>query len=81
MYLLPDPPDIEKIMRTGSLYDEPKTAGRCTNPACKEIISEDWEAWTDNDKNLFCTQDCAIKYYGIEEIIDWENIGEAYEML
>lgn len=46
-----------------------KVIGRCEK--CGQEILENEELWRDEDRNLFCSDDCAKQYYGIEEITDW----------
>ena len=33
---------------------------------CREKLREDYEYYTDNKNNTFCSDDCAIKYHGIK---------------
>ena len=42
---------------------EPKVRGYCEQ--CGEELREDYEYYTDNDNNKFCSQDCAVEYCGI----------------
>ena len=35
---------------------------------CGEDLYEEYEIWTDDDGNKFCSEDCAKDYYGIKEI-------------
>ncbi len=43
---------------------EPKIKGRCE--WCGEELREDYEYYTDNENNKFCSVDCALEYHGIE---------------
>lgn len=43
---------------------EPKVRGYCEQ--CGEELREDYEYYTDNEDNKFCSDDCAIKYHGIK---------------
>lgn len=45
---------------------EPKIIGFCEE--CGECIYSNGEKWTDSDNNKFCSEDCAEKHYGIEEV-------------
>lgn len=49
---------------------EPKIIGFCEN--CGEEIRADYTYTKDNDGNTFCSQDCAVEYYGIEET-EWDG--------
>ena len=49
----------------------------CPNHKCNKVGScdkcgndlyEEYEIWTDNDGNKFCSEDCAKDYYGIKEM-------------
>ena len=40
--------------------------GNCEN--CGEALYEECEIWTDDDGNKFCSENCAIEFYGIKEI-------------
>lgn len=44
--------------------DNPKTRGYCIT--CNEELREDYEYYTDNYGNEFCSDNCAIKYHGIK---------------
>lgn len=35
---------------------------------CGESLYEEYEIWTDYNGNKFCSKDCAIDYYEIEEM-------------
>ena len=35
---------------------------------CGEDLYEEYEIWTDEDGNKFCSEDCAKDYHGIKEI-------------
>lgn len=43
---------------------EPKVRGRCKQ--CGDVLREDYEYVKDNNENKFCSEDCAIEYYGIK---------------
>ena len=43
---------------------EPKVRGYCKQ--CEDELREDYEYYTDNDDNTFCSEECAIKYHSIE---------------
>lgn len=43
---------------------EPKVRGYCEQ--CGDQLREDYEYYTDNDNNKFCSEDCALEYHGIE---------------
>ena len=45
---------------------ECREAGTCDK--CGETLYTEYEIWTDNDGNKFCSEDCAKKYYGIKEM-------------
>ena len=49
---------------------EPKTMGFCKQ--CGEGLREDYEFYTDNEENKFCSGDCALEYHGIESK-GWEE--------
>ena len=42
----------------------PKVRGHCKQ--CSEDLREDYEYCTDNEGNKFCSEDCALKYHGVE---------------
>lgn len=52
---------------------EPKVRGYCKQ--CNEGLREDYEYYTDNEDNKFCSDDCALKYHGIksEEWVEEEE--------
>ena len=37
---------------------------------CGEELREDYEYYTDNEDNRFCSDDCALEYHGIKSK-DW----------
>lgn len=39
---------------------------------CDESLREDYTYFEDSDGNIFCSQECAVKYHGIEEK-EWDN--------
>lgn len=45
---------------------ECREAGTCDK--CGETLYTEYEIWTDNDGNKFCSEDCAKDYYGIKEM-------------
>jgi hypothetical protein len=45
-----------------------KEIGECAEESCGELITDDYLYYKDNENNVFCSSDCAMKYYGIEEI-------------
>ena len=47
---------------------EPKIRGYCKQ--CGEGLREDYEYYTDNDDNKFCSDSCALKYHGIKSM-EW----------
>lgn len=44
--------------------DEPKVVGKCVY--CNEEITAAYEYYTDNEDNMFCSTECALKYHGIK---------------
>lgn len=40
--------------------------GNCEK--CGEELYKEYEIWTDDDGNKFCSQNCAKEFYGIKEI-------------
>ena len=52
---------------------EPKVRGNCKQ--CGEELREDYEYYTDKEKNIFCSDDCAKEYNGIESK-EWEDEEE-----
>ena len=49
---------------------EPKVRGQCVH--CYIELREDYEYYTDNDGNEFCSDDCAKEYHGIK-CKEWED--------
>ena len=57
-------------------YDvaDPAMFGACKN--CLEnrktftALTSDYEAYIDDEKNLFCSEECAMEYHGIRGIWD-----------
>ena len=45
--------------------DEPLIIGVCKN--CKKQLTSDYECWTDNEGNKFCSKECADNEHGIRE--------------
>ena len=45
---------------------ECREAGTCDK--CGETLYTEYEIWTDDDGNKFCSEDCAKDYYGIKEM-------------
>ena len=43
---------------------EPKVRGYCEQ--CKDELREDYEYYTDNENNKFCSKECAIEHYNIK---------------
>lgn len=43
---------------------DPKIRGHCD--VCGEELREDYEYYTDEEDNVFCSKECAIKYHGIK---------------
>ena len=43
---------------------DPKIRGRCDR--CGEELIEAYEYYTDEEDNVFCSEDCAIMYHGIK---------------
>lgn len=52
---------------------EPKVRGCCEQ--CGEELREDYEYYTNNDDNKFCSDDCAKEYHGIKSK-EWEEREE-----
>lgn len=48
---------------------EPRIRGNCRE--CGVDLREDYEYYTDNNDNEFCSEDCAIEYHGIKSK-EWE---------
>lgn len=42
----------------------PKVRGYCQQ--CGEELREDYEYYTDEIGNIFCSEDCALEYYGVK---------------
>ena len=49
----------------------PKVRGRCKQ--CGDVLREDYEYYSDNYNNKFCSDVCAIEYHGIK-LNEWEDI-------
>ena len=49
---------------------EPKVRGYCKQ--CGEELREDYEYYIDIEDNKFCSEDCAVEYYGIKPN-EWEE--------
>ena len=52
---------------------EPKIRGRCVR--CEDELREDYEYYTDNNYNEFCSKECAVLYHGIVSK-EWEDKEE-----
>lgn len=50
--------------------DDPEIKGVCA--MCGKKLRADYTYVEDNDGNVFCEEDCAIEYYGIEEK-EWDD--------
>lgn len=51
---------------------EPKIRGYCEQ--CGEGLREDYEYYTDDKDNKFCSDGCALEYYGVKSNEwDWEE--------
>lgn len=54
---------------------EPEIRGYCEQ--CNEELREDYEYYIDNESNKFCSEECALKYYGVKyrewEAEDWHD--------
>lgn len=48
---------------------EPQIRGCCQE--CGEDLREDYEYYIDDNDNKFCSEDCALKYYGVRSK-EWE---------
>jgi hypothetical protein len=48
---------------------DPKVKGRCIR--CGDELREDYQYYTDNYGNEFCSDDCAIEHHGIKSK-DWD---------
>lgn len=44
----------------------PKKIGLCAQ--CGETVWNIDKRWEDDGENIFCSEDCAKKYYGIREV-------------
>ena len=42
----------------------PKVRGYCQQ--CRRELREDYEYYTDEIGNIFCSEDCALEYYGVK---------------
>lgn len=42
---------------------EPRVCGVCEQ--CEEELREDYEYFTDDIGNKFCSKECAMEYYGV----------------
>lgn len=54
---------------------EPKVRGRCEQ--CGEELREDYEYYTDNKDNKFCSDDCVKEYHGIKSK-EWDYKEEEW---
>jgi len=52
---------------------EPKGMGQCKT--CYLILRHDYPYVTDDEGNLFCSEECAKQYHGIKEKV-WEDDDE-----
>ena len=52
---------------------DPKIRGFCEQ--CNKELREDYEYYTDNEDNKFCSNDCAMEYHGIK-FKEWEEEEE-----
>ena len=48
---------------------DPKIRGSCDH--CGKRLREDYEYYTDNEGNKFCSDDCALEYHGIKSM-EWD---------
>lgn len=48
----------------------PKVRGYCQQ--CGKELREDYEYYIDNNDNKFCSDDCALKHYGVKSKY-WEE--------
>lgn len=55
---------------------EPPIRGYCEH--CKGQLREDYEYYTDNEDNKFCSEDCALEYHGIK-YKEWEEEEVQYD--
>ena len=51
----------------------PKIHGYC--PVCYKALRDDYTYYVDNDSNIFCSEECAVKFHGIIET-EWEDDDE-----
>lgn len=54
---------------------EPKVQGYCKE--CGKELRVDYEYYTDNEDNEFCSKDCALDYHGIESK-EWDYEEDDY---
>lgn len=47
---------------------EPKIIGRCAEVGCQEIMTDDYTYYVDYEGNIFCSHECALKFYGVREV-------------
>ena len=52
---------------------EPKVRGYCGQ--CKKELREDYEYYTDNEDNMFCSDECALEHHGIKSK-EWDYYGK-----
>ena len=45
-----------------------KIIGRCAEVGCQEIMTDDYTYYVDYEGNIFCSHECALKFYGVREI-------------
>ncbi len=57
---------LERDIADRTEEPEPIVIGKCV--VCGEILTTDYEYCTDDDKNLFCTKECALDFYGVREV-------------
>ena len=61
-------PIIDYTEKLGSLWNfkEPEYIGECSLCSCRhKEIFDDFEYWTDNYGNYFCSREHADKFYGL----------------
>ena len=49
---------------------DPIIIGRCENCIKNKtftILTSDYQTFKDRHNNLFCSEECALEYYGVEE--------------
>ena len=56
---------------------DPRVRGRCEQ--CGDELREDYEYYIDNNDNKFCSDDCALEYYGIKSM-EWDYDEDYYCM-